>query len=348
MVNNFKIYLTALLAFGFAFVVGACGGENAEKKSAQQAEKSQFKFGVLELPVLDGALCGAPFYVAKEKGFFAEEGIDARLIAADGETRKLGLSKGTYALTNSDFQFFQAIENGVDIKIVDGIHVGCIKVLVKKGSPYKTAADLKGKKIAVDEIGGTPHQAASLWLSLGGVSTKPEDNQVQFLPYADGNLALEALEQGQIDAAAIWDPLASAYEKSGKADVIMDVAKDPVFDGRYCCFIYVSAKILKEEPAKIAALLRAIHKAEAWIAEHPEETVDIIAEGKYSEIEDKPLAVELIKSYVYTSLEQRKTLGRDVKGDLRYFSEQLKKIGYLTQDPDQFVANLYEEVDLNK
>ena len=104
----------------------------------------------------------------------------------------------------------------------------------------------------------------------------------------------------------------------------------------------------KEEPAKIAALLRAIHKAEAWIAEHPEETVDIIAEGKYSEIEDKPLAVELIKSYVYTSLEQRKTLGRDVKGDLRYFSEQLKKIGYLTQDPDQFVANLYEEVDLNK
>ena len=118
MVNNFKIYLTALLAFGFAFVVGACGGENAEKKSAQQAEKSQFKFGVLELPVLDGALCGAPFYVAKEKGFFAEEGIDARLIAADGETRKLGLSKGTYAVTNSDFQFFQAIENGVDIKTV--------------------------------------------------------------------------------------------------------------------------------------------------------------------------------------------------------------------------------------
>ena len=59
--------------------------------------------------------------MAKEKGFFAEEGIDAKLIAADGETRKLGLSKGTYALTNSDFQFFQAIENGVDIKIVDGI-----------------------------------------------------------------------------------------------------------------------------------------------------------------------------------------------------------------------------------
>ena len=145
MKNNYKVYLTALLAFGFALLAGACGNEKAEKQEAPQAEKSQFKFGTLELPILDGSLCGAPFYVAKEKGFFAEEGIDAKLIAADGETRKLGLSKGTYALTNSDFQFFQAIENGVDIKIVDGIHIGCIKVLVKKGSPYKTAADLKGR-----------------------------------------------------------------------------------------------------------------------------------------------------------------------------------------------------------
>lgn len=340
MKSHFKILLTAFFAFGFVLLMGACDGE--------KKEDAKYKFGTVELPVLDGALCGIPFFVAKEKGFFEEEGFDVKLIAADGETRKLGLSKGAYPLTNSDFQFFQAIENGVDIKIVDGIHIGCIKVLVKKGSSIATAADLKGKKIAVDEIGGTPHQAVSLWLAVGGVSTKPEDGEVQFLPYADGNLALEALEQGQIDAAAIWDPLASAYEKSGNATVIMDVATDPVFDGRYCCFIYVSAKILHENPQKIAALLRAIHKAEAWIAEHPEEAVDITAEGKYSEIEDKALAVELVKAYVYASQEQQKKLGRDVKGDLRYFSEKLRQIGYLTKDPEQFVKDLYEEVDLSK
>lgn len=340
MNGKLKIILTVAVAFGFALLTGACDGE--------KTESSQYKFGTVELPVLDGALCGIPFFVAKEKGFFAEEGFDAKLIAADGETRKLGLSKGTYPLTNSDFQFFQAIENGVDIKIVDGIHIGCIKLLVRKDSPLAKATDLKGKKIAVDEIGGTPHQAVSLWLSVGGVSTKPEDGEVQFLPYADGNLALEALSQGQIDAAAIWDPLASAYEKAGNAKAIMDVATDPVFDGRYCCFIYVSAKVLHENPEKIAALLRAIHKAEAWIAEHPEEAVDITAEGKYSEIEDKSLAVELVKSYSYASQQQKQKLGRDVKGDLRYFSEKLHQIGYLTKDSDQFVKDLYEEVDLNK
>lgn len=338
--NLAKPLISVFIVFFFVAALNAC-------KDSKSEMKPEAKFGSLELPVLDGALCGAPFFIAKEKGFFAEEGIDAKLIAADGETRKLGLSKGTYPLTNSDFQFFQSIENGVDIKIVDGIHIGCIKILVKKGSALKTASDLKGKKIAVDEIGGTPHQAASLWLSVNGVSTKPEDGQVAFLPFADGNLALEALQQGQIDAAAIWDPLASAYEKAGLADVILDIATDPVFAGRYCCFIYVSAKILKEEPAKIAALLRAIHKAEAWIAKHPGEAVDIIAEGKYSEIEDKELAVQLLKDYVYTSQEERKELGFDVKGDLKYFSALLKNIGYLNQDPDEFVENVYESVDLN-
>lgn len=283
--------------------------------------------------------------MAKEKGFFAEEGIDAKLIAADGETRKLGLSKGTYALTNSDFQFFQAIENGVDIKIVDGIHIGCIKVLVKKGSPYKKASDLRGKKIAVDEIGATPHQAASLWLEANGVSAI---NDVQFLPYADGNLALEALERGQVEAVSLWDPLGSLAAVDGRADVLMDLATDPVFAGRYCCFYYVSGILLEKEPGKIKALLRALEQAHAWISEHPEETVELMQAGKHSAIEDKEFATALIKSYEYQSPEQKIKSGRNLKADLHYFADLLHKVGYLQLNADEFTEKIYREVDWNK
>ena len=283
--------------------------------------------------------------MAKEKGFFAEEGIDAKLIAADGETRKLGLSKGTYALTNSDFQFFQAIENGVDIKIVDGIHIGCIKVLVKKGLPYKKASDLRGKKIAVDEIGGTPHQAASLWLEANGVSAI---NDVQFLPYADGNLALEALERGQVEAVSLWDPLGSLAAVDGRADVLMDLATDPVFAGRSGCFYYVSGILLEKEPGKIKALLRALEQAHAWISEHPEETVELMQAGKHSAIEDKEFATALIKSYEYQSPEQKIKSGRNLKADLHYFADLLHKVGYLQLNADEFTEKIYREVDWNK
>ena len=73
--------------------------------------------------------------------------------------------------------------------------------------------------MAVDEIGGTPHQAASLWLEANGVSAI---NDVHFLPYADGNLALEALERGQVEAVSLWDPLGSLAAVDGRADVLME------------------------------------------------------------------------------------------------------------------------------
>ena len=193
--------------------------------------------------------------------------------------------------------------------MVEGFHVGCIHLLVKKGSPIRSAQDLKGKKIAVNAIGATPHQAATLWLEANGVSAI---NDVQFLPYA------------------------------------MDLATDPVFAGRYCCFYYVSGILLEKEPEKIKALLRALEQAHTWISEHPEETVELMQAGKHSAIEDKEFATALIKSYEYQSPEQKIKSGRNLKADLHYFADLLHKVGYLQLNADEFTEKIYREVDWHK
>ena len=328
--------IAAIFTLGFTLI--ACEEKN------EKSEESAFKFGTVEIPVSDGTLCIAPFFVAKEKGFFAKEGLDVKFVSANAETRKIGLNNGTYAITNSDFAFFQSVENGVNIKVVAGFHVGCIHLLVKKGSPIRSAQDLKGKKIAVNAIGATPHQATVLWLEANGVSAI---NDVQFLPYADGNLALEALQREQVDATALWDPLGSLAAADGRADVLMDLATDPVYAGRYCCFYYVSGVILEKEPAKIATLLRALEQAQAWISEHPEETVELMQAGKHSAIEDKAFATTLIKSYEYQTPEQKEKSGRNLKADLHYFADLLHKVGYLQLNADEFTDKIYREVDLN-
>ena len=233
----------------------------------------------------------------------------------------------------------------MNIKVVEGFHVGCIHLLVKKGSPIRSAQDLKGKKIAVNAIGATPHQAATLWLESNGVSAI---NDVQFLPYADGNLALEALERGQVEAVSLWDPLGSLAAVDGRADVLMDLATDPVFAGRYCCFYYVSGILLEKEPEKIKALLRALEQAHTWISEHPEETVELMQAGKHSAIEDKEFATALIKSYEYQSPEQKIKSGRNLKADLHYFADLLHKVGYLQLNADEFTEKIYREVDWHK
>ncbi len=350
MKNITKIAGAVALALTLSVSLTACQSSNTQSKStggtAETASAREYKYGKIDIPALDGALCGAPIYIAYEKGFFADEGFDVNLISADFETRKIGLNNGTIPITNGDFQFFPSIESGVNVKVVDGLHNGCIKLVVRPDSDISKAEDLKGKKIGVDEIGGTPHQVASVWIEQAGISALQQDNEVTFLPFSDGNLELEALYNGEIDVAAMWDPLGSVAEKEGKAKVIFDLSTDPAFAGKYCCFLYASNKVLDEEPEKISALLRALRKAQNWISENPDEAVDIIISGKYSQIEDKELAVELIKTYAYPSEEDRENKTRDLQSDVKYFVNALHDIGYLESEPERFAKDIYTEVDL--
>ncbi|MGM9936076.1 MAG: ABC transporter substrate-binding protein [Candidatus Ornithomonoglobus sp.] len=346
-------------AFALALALGLTAGLTGCASSEQEADSSaettktsqsdsastEYKYGKVDIPGKDGSLCGAPIYIAYEKGFFAEEGFDVNLISADTETRKIGLNNGTIPIVNGDFQFFPSIESGVNVSVVDGLHNGCIKFVVLPDSDISTAEDLKGKKIGVDEIGGTPHQVASVWVENAGISALAEDGEVTFLPFSDGNLELEALYNGEIDVAAMWDPLGSVSAKEGKTKIIFDLATDPAFRDKYCCFLYASNKLLKENPDEIAALLRAYQKAQNWISENPEEAVDIIISGKYAQIEDKELAVDLIKSYEYPSTADREADRHNVKDDVQYFAQALYDIGYLTTDPAEFTEKAYADVD---
>lgn len=335
-----KAVSALLLVALIASVLSGCGNK--------AASGGDYKYGKIQIPGKDGALCGAPTYVAYEKGFFAEEGFDVELISADFETRKIGLNNGTIPMVNGDFQFFPSIEEGVGVKVVDGFHNGCIKFVVRPDSDISKAEDLRGKKIGVDEIGGTPHQVASVWVEQAGISALQEDGEVTFLPYSDGNLELAALQNGDIDVAAMWDPLGSIAEKEGKVKVLFDLSTDPAFAGKYCCFLFASNKVLDSDPGKVAALLRAYHKAQDWINKNPEEAVDLIIEGKYSQISDKELAVSLIKSYEYPSEESRAAGEHSIKGDVEYFSKALNEIGYLKTDYNEFTKNNYYDLDITQ
>jgi len=360
-----KLYFTLACILALALAFGACtksdttgstppadaGSSSASADGASgsdAASDGEFKYGKIDIPGKDGALCGAPIYIAYDQGFFAEEGFDVTLISADAETRKIGLNNGNIPIVNGDFQFFPSIEEGVNVSVVDGLHNGCIKFIVPKGSEIKTAADLKGLKVAVDEIGGTPHQVASVWVEKAGISAKPEDGEITFSVFADGNLEIEALRNGDVDVAALWDPLGSVYTSGDdpEFEVLFDLSTDPTFAGKYCCFLYASNKVIEAEPEKVAALLRAYHKAQEWIAANPKEAVEIISSGKYSAIEDLELAAQLVASYEYPSASDHASGATHVEEDVKYFATELYNIGYLKTDPEEFLAKAFYKVDL--
>ncbi|MDR0916177.1 MAG: ABC transporter substrate-binding protein [Oscillospiraceae bacterium] len=309
--------------------------------TSDNANDTGYKYGKIQINGKSGALCGAPVYIAFEKGFFAEAGFDVELISADTETRKIGLNTGDIPVVNGDFQYFPSIENGIGAKVVDGLHVGCIKILVPPGSPIKSVQDLKGKTIAVDEIGGTPDQVTRLWLANNGI-TALNNAEVTIVAFGSGDAEVLAAQNGEVDAIALWDPYGTLAEKNDGFTVLFDLATEPGFAGRYCCFLYASEKWVNEKPEQVQALVSAFNKAQEWIAANPEEAVNIIIDSKYSSITDKALATELVKSYQFpASHDHAHPLG-NVKDDVLYFTQALIDAGLLqTTNAQEFADYVY-------
>ena len=313
--------------------ISSCGTYSHKPTGATK----EFPFGKLDIQALPGGACTAPFFIAKEKDFFAHEGLDVTLVSGTFETQKTGLASGRFTVAVGDFQFFPSVNQGLDIKLIGGLHEGCIKLVVPPGSPIKEAKDLAGKKIGVDEIGGTPMAISSVYLANNGIDPT---TGVTWLPFPLENLQ-QAAEKGEADAIALWDPFGTLAEKKGYR-VLCDIGKHPLFAGRYCCCLYASTEQLKEYPERIKAILVSLQKASEWITQNPEEAAKIMIDKKYIASNDTALLTELILSYKYHAHHNAHTRHK-AKSDALYFTDQLKKTGFLPKNLDskKFVDNLY-------
>ncbi|CQR56308.1 ABC transporter substrate-binding protein [Paenibacillus riograndensis] len=309
---------------------------NASGTNGSKAAPASYKYGKLKIQALSGAVCGAPSYVAYEKGFFAEEGLDVELVSGSMDAMKTGLTTGEFTVTNGDFVWFTSIQQGLDLKVIGGLHHGCIKLVVPPGSSIKTAADLKGKRIGVDEIGGVPMAVASVVLTNAGLDPQKD---AEWLAYPLDQLQ-EGVKKGEIDAYAAWDPFGKLAEVNDGYTVLADISTDHNFAGKSCCFLYASGKQIKKDPERVAAIARAYQKAAAWIAGHPEETAKLEIDKKYVATDDIKLVTDLIKSYHFNYTTDA------AREDIRYFVKQFSQTGFLKKDtdPEAFLKSAYYDV----
>jgi len=89
-------------------------------------------------------------------------------------------------------------------------------LLVLKGSPIKSVADLKGKRVAYGK-GSNANYFAVKALEKAGI--KYGEFEPAHLAPAD---ARAAFESGKVDAWSIWDPYYASAEASGKARLLID------------------------------------------------------------------------------------------------------------------------------
>jgi len=137
---------------------------------------------------------------------------------------------------------------------------------VRKDSPIKTVADLKGKKIAATK-GTDPYLFTLRSLQQAGLTK--DDVELVHLQHPDGRIALE---KGDVDAWAGLDPhLAASQLQAGSRLLYRNV------DFNSYDVISVTEAFAKAQPHTIEVVLQAYEKARGWARQHPDELADLLA-----------------------------------------------------------------------
>ena len=216
MKRKIIVYLISIIMiFGVA-----CGWLFNSKKNDSKLEK-------ITLAEVAHTVFYAPMYVAIEKGYFKENGIDINLILTSGA------DKVTAAVLSGDAEIgFSGSE--ATIYVYNGGEKDYLKTfsqLTQKDGSFIVSrekidnfklSDLKGKTVIGGRAGGMPEMTFEYALKQNGIDPRKDldiDTSIAF-PAMGG-----AFISGQGDFVTLFEPTASQVEKEGFGYVVESVGK---------------------------------------------------------------------------------------------------------------------------
>lgn len=265
-----------------------CGKRTA--KTVKVVNSKHVKVGFI------GLTCEAPIFVAYEKGFFKEEGLEPELVKCSWAQYKDNLALGSYDITHHLVMYFlKPIEQGLDVRFLGGVHNGCLRVQTGVNSPIHKIQDLKGKRIGVPGMGTPPFVFANRVFGTHGVDASKD---IVWKVYPAGELGL-ALRKGEVDAVADSEPIGSLLVAEGIARNVegMDEATDKPYSTEYCCEIIANGKWVDANPDSAARAARAILKGALWVQKNGKAAAQLAVDKKYlaSTVELNTIALGRLK-----------------------------------------------------
>ncbi len=243
-------------------------------------------FGVAVLPLLPSGRALAetvriahstwvgygPLYIARDKGFFKQNGVDVELIVMEDPKERFPAMMADriqmiastvdtallYLKKPTDFQYVVAID---DSDGGDGI-------VAKKA--ITSIADLKGKKVAVDD-----GSVSDFYLNvlLGKAGLKDSDLNTVNMTAADAGGAFVA---GRVDAAVTWEPWLSRGKATKFGHLLVDSSTSP---GLITDVLIAKTDWVKAHSSDAAAVVKSWNEAVAYYEAHPDESIAIMAKG---------------------------------------------------------------------
>jgi len=211
----------------------------------------------------------APLYVAMEKGYFTDAGIDLTLdYSFETDAMALvGANKLQFAMVSGE-QVLLARAQSLPVVYVTAWYkdfpVGIVSL---RPAGISSPADLKGKTIGVPVLSGASYIGLRALLAAGGLEEKDVNIQVV------GFNQVEALVSGQVDAAVVYVANEPVQLTAQGYDIqVLQVADymELVSNG-----LVTNETTLANNPALAAAMAKAIQQGIQYTAAHPAEAYEI-------------------------------------------------------------------------
>lgn len=222
------------------------------------------------------------WFIAKEKNLAPDLDLQISIIEDPYESYAL-MAAGQLEATTSTVEYHViAAESGNPARLVTfgNLSYGTDRIIFGPG--IDTAADLKGKSVAVME-GGLSQIYMAIFLEQNGL--KFDDVTYTNLIMDD---AAAAMIGGQTAAGEFWEPFGSQVLENLEGSKAVATSADAYWtktallaDG-----VYFHADFIKEKPETAAKLLKAYYDAIAYWSANPAEGNQIIADGLKFEVKD--------------------------------------------------------------
>jgi NitT/TauT family transport system substrate-binding protein len=267
----------------------------AQGVRADEALKA--KVGVLRLS------SSAPVFIAQDKGYFREAGLDVELkffdaaqpiaVATASGDIDFGITSFTAALYNLAGKATLKVIGGMSHEKAGYPLIGYFATEKAHAAGLKTPRDIAGKRIAITQSGSSFHYSLGLLADKYGLKL----GEMKLLPMQSLSNVAAALKGETVDAALLPVTAARKLMDDGSVRLLGWVGEETPWQ---VGAIFASPKTLEKKP-EVAKLLAALERADR---EYHDVILASVADGK-APVNDKtrPL-LEIIAKYTNLPLEQ--------------------------------------------
>jgi len=245
-----------------------------------------------------------PIFMAQEKGFYAEEGLDVKLNYSKGSSdaaRQLAAGNADWGIFSAAATM-QTTQRGFPLKAIMQIYYpDTFDIVVPADSPVQTMADMQGKTIGVSDLAGGEVRMTRASIVESGLV---EGRDVKMVIAGEGDpTTVRSFNEDRIQAYAGAKRDLLLIPAQGVPTRSITPAAIAAFPGDA---LSVRAETFAENPELLAKFVRATLKGHAWGMANPDAAFELL-KTKYAaaSLGDNPVAPEfwaLVQTY-YTAPE---------------------------------------------